>query len=204
MAEDKKITTGYIGNALRSAAADHTTTFTDEIFDTERQKYQNEVNTDLETKTKEITREVIKTEDDYTCIEDNNGNEVFHLDENGLDAKNVKSNGKPVLTEHQDISNLATKEEVKSEVEKAKVKEISSETTWEEEDYQAWDSNDYDGKGNGERYGKMTSKGMYAKAYFKMDGTPIDGGSTGDISIDTVNGILIFGNFKYKLIPYED
>ena len=50
MAEEKKIATGYIGNALRSTAADHTTTFADEIFYTERQKYQNEVNTDLETK----------------------------------------------------------------------------------------------------------------------------------------------------------
>lgn len=48
MAEEKKITTGYIGNALRSAADNHVTTFADEIFDTERQQYQNEVNTDLE------------------------------------------------------------------------------------------------------------------------------------------------------------
>lgn len=47
---DKKIATGYIGNALRSSAADHTTTFTDEVFDTERQKYQSEVNTDIEKK----------------------------------------------------------------------------------------------------------------------------------------------------------
>ena len=50
MAEEKKIATGYIGNALRSSAADHTTTFTDEVFDTERQRYQNEVTADLETK----------------------------------------------------------------------------------------------------------------------------------------------------------
>lgn len=50
MAEEKKIATGYIGNALRSSAADHTTTFTDEVFDTERQKYQSEVNTDIEGK----------------------------------------------------------------------------------------------------------------------------------------------------------
>lgn len=54
MAEEKKIATGYIGNALRSTAADHTTTFADEIFDTERQKHQNEVNTDLETTDNEI------------------------------------------------------------------------------------------------------------------------------------------------------
>ena len=44
MAEEKRIATGHIGNALRSTAADHTTTFADEIFDTERQQYQNEVN----------------------------------------------------------------------------------------------------------------------------------------------------------------
>ena len=44
MAEEKKIATGYIGNALRSTAADHVTTFADEIFDTERQQYQNEIN----------------------------------------------------------------------------------------------------------------------------------------------------------------
>lgn len=54
MAEEKKIATGYIGNALRSAADNHTTTFADEIFDTERQKYQNEVNIDLETTDNEI------------------------------------------------------------------------------------------------------------------------------------------------------
>ena len=61
----------------------------------------------IEDKTSEIIKKVIKTEDDYICIEDNNGNEVFHLDDNGLDAKNVKSNGKDVLTEHQDISSKA-------------------------------------------------------------------------------------------------
>ena len=34
--EEKKIATGYIGNALRSSAADHVTTFADEIFDYEK------------------------------------------------------------------------------------------------------------------------------------------------------------------------
>lgn len=57
MAEGKKIATGYIGNALRSSAADHTTTFTDEVFDTERQKYQSEVNTDIEEKIESETQE---------------------------------------------------------------------------------------------------------------------------------------------------
>ena len=58
MAEEKKIATGYIGNALRSAANNHTTTFSDEIFDTERQKYQNEVTTELETTDNEIKADI--------------------------------------------------------------------------------------------------------------------------------------------------
>lgn len=62
MAEEKKIATGYIGNALRSAADNHTTTFADEIFDTERQKYQSEVNTDLETKIAEEKSAIMGTD----------------------------------------------------------------------------------------------------------------------------------------------
>ena len=45
MAEEKKnIPYGYIGNALRSAAADGVTAFADELFDTERQEYQQDIN----------------------------------------------------------------------------------------------------------------------------------------------------------------
>lgn len=144
----------------------------------------------LKNKTSEITKEVIKTEEDFISIEDNNGNEVCHLDENGLDAKNVKSNGKDVLTE-QNLSTLATKEEV----EKAKVKEITSETTEDsdsavlittdddkpvtevhaeltddEEEAQTWTSDDYNGKGRGEQYAKISSKGITAKGFFDFDG----------------------------------
>ena len=249
MAEEKKIATGYIGNALRSAADNHTTTFADEIFDTERQKYQNEVTADLEAtdneikadleaetarakaaeqaiaqattdetaratvaeqanaqainslkdKTSEITNEFIETEENSISIEDNNGNEVFLLDENGFSAKNIKSNGKDVLTEHQDISGLATKDEVKSEVEKAKVKEISEENvkeigediiiittdddtpvtkihtelTEDDVECQVWTSDDYDDEGHGEEYAKITPNGLSAKGFFDMNGNSI-------------------------------
>lgn len=51
MAEDKKnITFGKIGNALKSVAKDHITAVAGDVFDEERQKYQNEVTADLETK----------------------------------------------------------------------------------------------------------------------------------------------------------
>ena len=52
--EKKKITFGNIGNALKSVATDHITAVAGDVFDEERQKYQNEVNTDLETTDNEI------------------------------------------------------------------------------------------------------------------------------------------------------
>ena len=53
MAEEKKITFGKIGNALKSVATDHIVTVAGDVFDEERQKYQSEVNTDLESKIEE-------------------------------------------------------------------------------------------------------------------------------------------------------
>lgn len=46
----KKINTaiGHIGNALRSVAEDHITSFAEDTFDEERQKYQSEINTEHE------------------------------------------------------------------------------------------------------------------------------------------------------------
>ena len=59
MAENKKkITFGNIGNALKSVATDHITAVAGDVFDEERQKYQNEVNTDLETTDEEIKAEL--------------------------------------------------------------------------------------------------------------------------------------------------
>lgn len=55
MAEEKKITFGKIGNALKSVATDHIVTVAGDVFDEERQKYQSEVNTDIEEKIKEET-----------------------------------------------------------------------------------------------------------------------------------------------------
>lgn len=72
----------------------------------------------VSSRTDKISKEFIESEEDSISIEDNNGNEVFHLDENGLNAKDVKSNGKDVLTEHQDISGLATKSELENKQDK--------------------------------------------------------------------------------------
>ena len=119
----------------------------------------------IEDKTSEIIKEVIKTEGDYICIEDNNGNEVFNLDENGLDAKNVKSNGKDVLTE-QDISGLATKEEVTEKQDL--IPQVSQEETTDNEEEAVFSSDD-----ENEVYAKVGSYGIKTKAILDLDGNPI-------------------------------
>lgn len=50
MAEKLKIAKGNIGNALHSTAKDHVTTFVDEVFDEDKQKYQSDINDELDQK----------------------------------------------------------------------------------------------------------------------------------------------------------
>ena len=123
----------------------------------------------LESKTSEIVTKVIEEEGESIDIYSNNdvANCVFHLDENGLDAKNVKSNGKDVLTEHQDISMLATKEEV--DAKQDKINQLSMEMTESDEEEQSWESDK-----EGEKYVSIGSYGIKAKRYFDLKGNPID------------------------------
>lgn len=64
MAEKLKIAKGNIGNALHSTAKDHVTTFVDEVFDEDNQKYQSEINDELD---KKLNRNLLAIEfDDST------------------------------------------------------------------------------------------------------------------------------------------
>ena len=64
MAEKLKIAKGNIGNALHSTAKDHVTTFVDEVFDEDKQKYQSDINDELD---KKINRNLLAIEfDDST------------------------------------------------------------------------------------------------------------------------------------------
>ena len=64
MAEKLKIAKGNIGNALHSTAKDHVTTFVDEVFDEDNQKYQSEINDELD---KKLNRNLLSIEfDDST------------------------------------------------------------------------------------------------------------------------------------------
>lgn len=64
MAEKLKIAKGNIGNALHSIAKDHVTTFVDEVFDEDKQKYLSEINDELD---KKLNRNLLAIEfDDST------------------------------------------------------------------------------------------------------------------------------------------
>lgn len=64
MAEKLKIAKGNIGNALHSTAKDHVTTFVDEVFDEDNQKYQSQINDELD---KKLNRNLLAIEfDDST------------------------------------------------------------------------------------------------------------------------------------------
>lgn len=64
MAKKLKIAKGNIGNALHSIAKDHVTTFVDEVFDEDNQKYQSEINDELD---KKLNRNLLAIEfDDST------------------------------------------------------------------------------------------------------------------------------------------
>ena len=59
---------------------------------------------ELEKKTEDISKEIIETGDESIVIEDSNGYVVAKITPDNSTFKNLKSNGKDVLTEHQDIS----------------------------------------------------------------------------------------------------
>lgn len=141
----------------------------------------------LQDKTSEISKETIETDDDSISIEDNNGNEMLHLNKNGLNAKNIRSNGETVLTE-KNISDFAPKDEFDN-----KTKAIDVENTDNVED--AIDLVNNKGKvvttvSVGEEEGgkeeleilsddntqfvKLSKDGVFANGFYLNNGKPID------------------------------
>lgn len=118
-------------------------------------------------KTSEISKEEIETNDESIDIEDNNGNNVFHLDENGLDAKNVKSNGKDVLTEDNISEYLNGKQDI--------IPQIGKEEIETEEEIYVFASDDYDPDlGTGEVYAIIDPNGLHVKTLTDLSGNPIE------------------------------
>lgn len=138
-----------------------------------KNKNQDEKLSKLAGKTSEINKEFIEAEEESIDIylDNDDINPVFHFDKNGLDAKNVKSNGKDVLTEHQDISGLATKKEV--EKKQNVITQISEDETDSNEDEIVFASDDYREEGTGEKYANINRNGTYSKGYFDFSGNSV-------------------------------
>lgn len=132
----------------------------------------------LGSKVDKISKEEIETEGESIDIEDNNGNNVFHLDENGLDAKNVKSNGIDI------IDAINKKQE--------KIVQVSKESSLSEDSEQVFASDDYNGE-EGEKYASIGSYGIKSKAYFDLEGNPIGGDGNRIKYVDCLGDSLTMG-----------
>ena len=147
---------------------------------------------ELEKKTESISMDDVATESEAIVFTRDDGIIVGSIDDNGADFVVLKCDGKQVLTEHQDISGLATKKDV--EKKQDKIDQISSiETT---SNVQELILGNDDGS---EEYVKVGSYGIKSKAYLDMFGNPIGP----NIIIDTEKNELVFDNHRYKLIPIE-
>ena len=58
MADKLNPAIGYIGNALRSTAKDHITSFAEDTFDEGRQKYQSDINTEHEESLQQLDKKL--------------------------------------------------------------------------------------------------------------------------------------------------
>lgn len=131
----------------------------------------------LSEKTKEISHEDIQDDDD--CIEfvSESGETVGKIDNNGADFTSLKKNGVEVLTAHQDVSGLATKEEVDKKQDK--IEEITTGN-------QADDSEEIEFKSNDDKqtYAKINNNGVYAKEFYYLNGNPINSSNIRNIFVN--------------------
>lgn len=112
--------------------------------------------TKLSDSTEKIKKESIDTEDDYISVETISGEEVFRLDENGLNAKNVTIDGKEV----------ALKEEI-ADLEVLEYIENKHEDTYTGEELILKSNNEE------ETYVSIGDYGIKAKAYKLLDGSDV-------------------------------
>lgn len=110
-----------------------------------------------------ISRENTEAAEDSITIVDNNGNEIAKIGANGSTFKNLKSNGKNVLTEY-DISELATKEDIKSKQDT--IPQISQEERIDSSEEVIYSSNE------NEVYAGIGPYGIKAKAILDLNGNP--------------------------------
>lgn len=137
---------------------------------------------DISNKTDKIFQKYTQEETDSIEFQNESGESIGKIDENGADFVSLKKKGIEVLTEHQDISNLATKEEVNEK--QNKIKEITSEDSTEGVDEIEFKSDD-----NKQTYAKINNNGISSKGYYDLKGNRID---------------TALGNLETSNIPSDD
>ena len=122
-------------------------------------------------KASEISKEVDVEVGNEVIIKDDNDNVVFKADENGVDAKNLKSNGRDVLTQHQDISGKADKSYVDEELEKKQdlIPQIESGNAEDADNEQIWSNND-----ESEVYAKINHEGILGKDFLYYNNNKVN------------------------------
>ena len=130
------------------------------------QKAVSDKLSDLFDKVKNIENENTSEKNDAVEIYNNNGVLKHTIDEFHADFTNLQSNGKNVLTNHQDISGKADKKYVDDELTKKQyvIREISTEkTTDSEEDIIIYDDSE-------QKVMELTRDGLAAKDFKLIDG----------------------------------
>ena len=158
----------------------------------------SKLSADIQALIANIIKEFTTTEDENFVIEDNDGNVIAEITPNKSAFKNLKSNGKDVLTEHQDISRLATKEEIKKKQDV--IPQIGQHTIPSSDNIseQIFASDEYDAtNSSGEVYAKIGEYGIKAKAYLDTNGNPIPTGEP--VGICCPNEIHILKGRTYQL-----
>lgn len=120
----------------------------------------------LSTKVKNVENENTSEENDAVEIYDNNGNLKHAIDESHANFTNLQSNGKKVLTEHQDISGKADKKYVDDELTKKQyvIRAISTEKTTDSEETIIIHDN------SEQKIMELTREGLAAKDFKLIDG----------------------------------
>lgn len=132
---------------------------------------------ELEAKVDEITaEETLDLDEEIKVVSEDGETTILEINENGVNAKDLKSNGVSVLTSHQDISGLATKEELELGLEEKQdvIEEVSiDDTKTSSANEQIWASDDYNEDTNaGEMYAKVNENGLFVKDLKRLNGTP--------------------------------
>lgn len=145
-----------IKKIIEEGSIQYPATITDAVKNPNNRKTVTQELSELGSKVVDIESEIIKTNEESIIIEDNYGNTVAEINSKSSNFNNLMNNGKSVLTDHQDLSWIGSKEEV-----------------FNLDEILKFVSDDYDGKDNGEEYASVDKNGLTAKAFRYLDGTSL-------------------------------